>query len=191
WVEVQIRTQRMDEIAERGYAAHWKYKSDGSGGESGLEMWINKVRDMLENNTANALEFMDEFRKNLFVEEIFVFTPKGELIILPDKATALDFAFEIHTHIGLQCLGAKVNQKLVPLSYRLYNGDQVEILTSHKQKPNEEWMDYVVTSKARSRIKDALREERKHKSEQGKVMLEKRLAQLKVADTQVNLNKLM
>jgi len=134
---------------------------------------------------------MDEFRKNLFVEEIFVFTPKGELIILPDKATALDFAFEIHTQIGLQCLGAKVNQKLVPLSYRLFNGDQVEILTSHKQKPNEEWLNYVVTSKARSRIKDALREDRKTMSEQGRAMLERRLAYLKVDNTQSNLNKLM
>ncbi|WP_224744248.1 RelA/SpoT family protein [Pontibacter aquaedesilientis] len=191
WVEVQIRTKRMDEIAERGYAAHWKYKSDGTGGESGLELWINKVRDMLENNTANALEFMDEFRKNLFVEEVFVFTPKGELLILPDRATALDFAFEIHSHIGLQCLGAKVNQKLVPLSFRLRNGDQVEILTSQKQKPNEEWLDYVVTSKARSRIKEYLREERKNKSEQGKVMLERRMSYLKVPETQGNLNKLL
>ncbi|MBB6612132.1 bifunctional (p)ppGpp synthetase/guanosine-3',5'-bis(diphosphate) 3'-pyrophosphohydrolase [Pontibacter sp. Tf4] len=190
WVEVQIRTQRMDDIAERGYAAHWKYK-DGAGNESGLEQWINKVRDMLENNTGNALEFMDEFRKNLFVEEVFVFTPKGELIILPDKATALDFAFEIHSQIGLHCLGAKVNQKLVPLSYRLYNGDQVEILTSQKQKPNEEWLNYAVTSKARARIKEALREERKHKTEQGKVLLDKRLSQLKISDNQTNLNKLM
>ncbi|MBF9253861.1 bifunctional (p)ppGpp synthetase/guanosine-3',5'-bis(diphosphate) 3'-pyrophosphohydrolase [Pontibacter sp. 172403-2] len=192
WVEVQIRTKRMDEIAERGYAAHWKYKAGGvAGSESGLEQWINKVRDMLENNTGNALEFMDEFRKNLFVEEVFVFTPKGELIILPDKATALDFAFEIHTHIGLQCLGAKVNQKLVPLSYRLKNGDQVEILTSQKQKPNEEWLQYVVTSKARTGIKDALREERKTKAEQGKAILDRRLAQLNIPCTQANLNKLM
>ncbi len=190
WVEVQIRTERMDEIAEKGYAAHWKYK-DGPSSESGLEQWINKVRDMLENNTGNALEFMDEFRKNLFVEEVFVFTPKGELIILPDKATALDFAFEIHSQIGLQCLGAKVNQKLVPLSYRLYNGDQVEILTSHKQKPNEEWLNYAVTSKARSRIKEALREERKVRTEQGRILLEKRLAQLKMPGTQGNINKLL
>ncbi|MDX5435548.1 MAG: RelA/SpoT family protein, partial [Pontibacter sp.] len=192
WVEVQIRTKRMDEIAERGYAAHWKYKTDGSqGSESGLEQWINKVRDMLENNTANALEFMDEFRKNLFVEEVFVFTPKGELIILPDKATALDFAFEIHSQIGLQCLGAKVNQKLVPLSYKLKNGDQVEILTSQKQKPNEEWLQYVVTSKARSRIKESLREERKNRAEQGKIMLDRRLQQLNIQDSHANMNKLM
>ncbi|MFD2248043.1 RelA/SpoT family protein [Pontibacter ruber] len=191
WVEVQIRTQRMDEIAERGYAAHWKYKTENSVAESALEQWINKVRDMLEGNTANALEFMDEFRKNLFVEEVFVFTPKGELIILPDKATALDFAFEIHSQIGMHCLGAKVNQKLVPLSYKLHNGDQVEILTSQKQKPNEEWLKYVVTSKARSRIKEYLREERKYKSEQGRLLLEKRLDQLKIADTNANINKLL
>ncbi|MHA6248981.1 RelA/SpoT family protein [Pontibacter sp. CAU 1760] len=192
WVEVQIRTNRMDEIAERGYAAHWKYKTEGVGSaESGLELWINKVRDMLESNNSNALEFMDEFRKNLFVEEVFVFTPKGDLIILPDKATALDFAFEIHTHIGLQCLGAKVNQKLVPLSYQLKNGDQVEILTSQKQKPNEEWLQYAVTSRARTRIKDALREERKNKAEEGKVILDERMAELGVQDTQANLNKLL
>jgi GTP diphosphokinase / guanosine-3',5'-bis(diphosphate) 3'-diphosphatase len=192
WVEVQIRAKRMDEIAERGYAAHWKYKTEGiTGSESGLEVWINKVRDMLENNTANALEFMDEFRKNLFVEEVFVFTPKGELIILPDKATALDFAFEIHSQIGLQCLGAKVNQKLVPLSYKLKNGDQVEILTSQKQKPNEEWLQYAVTSRARSRIKEALREERKNRAEQGRAMLDRRLEQLDVQDTHNNMNKLM
>lgn len=190
WVEVQIRTRRMDEIAERGYAAHWKYKAGGNSGESGLEMWINKVRDMLETNNSDALEFMDEFRKNLFVEEVFVFTPKGELIILPDKSTALDFAFEIHSQIGLQCLGAKVNQKLVPLSYKLKNGDQVEILTSQKQKPNEEWLQYAVTSRARTRIKEALREERKNKAEQGKIMLESRMAALGVPDTQQNLNKL-
>ncbi|GHA73299.1 RelA/SpoT family protein [Pontibacter akesuensis] len=190
WVEVQIRTKRMDEIAERGYAAHWKYKTGPGTGESGLEMWINKVRDMLETNNSDALEFMDEFRKNLFVEEVFVFTPKGELIILPDKSTALDFAFEIHSQIGLQCLGAKVNQKLVPLSYKLKNGDQVEILTSQKQKPNEEWLQYAVTSRARTRIKDALREERKNKAEQGKIMLETRMAAIGVPDTQQNLNKL-
>ncbi|MCC9168850.1 RelA/SpoT family protein [Pontibacter harenae] len=191
WVEVQIRTKRMDEIAERGYAAHWKYKHEASVSESTLELWINKVRDMLENNTGNALEFMDEFRKNLFVEEVFVFTPKGELIILPDKATALDFAFEIHTQIGLTCLGAKVNQKLVPLSHKLNNGDQVEILTSQKQKPNEEWLQYAFTSKARSKIKDWLREERKNRSEEGKLILEKRLAQLEVPETQANINKLL
>ncbi|WP_114783360.1 RelA/SpoT family protein [Botryobacter ruber] len=191
WVEVQIRTRRMDEIAERGYAAHWKYKAEGAAGESNLEVWINRVRDMLENNTANALEFMDEFRQNLFVDEVIVFTPKGELITLPDQATALDFAFNIHTQIGLQCLGAKVNQKLVPLSHRLHNGDQVEILTSHKQHPTEEWLNFVVTSRARASIKDYLRDERRNKAEEGKGMLKNRLEELNIADSQANINKLL
>ena len=191
WVEVQIRSQRMDDIAERGYAAHWKYKEQGTVTESALEAWINKVRDLLENNDSSALEFMDEFRKNLFSEEVFVFTPKGELFILPDKATALDFAFEIHTQIGSQCLGAKVNQKLVPLSYELRNGDQVEILTSKTQHPTEEWLRYVVTSKARGKIKEFLRDQRRHKAEEGREMYVKRLQELEIENTQSVLYKLM
>ncbi|WP_192821461.1 bifunctional (p)ppGpp synthetase/guanosine-3',5'-bis(diphosphate) 3'-pyrophosphohydrolase [Rufibacter sp. LB8] len=191
WVEVQIRTKRMDDVAERGYAAHWKYKTGSVGpAESGLDNWINKVRDMLEVSNTNAIEFLDEFRTNLFVEEIFVFTPKGELIILPDRATTLDFAFEIHTQIGYQCLGAKVNQKLVPLSYRLHNGDQVEILTSQKQKPTGEWLKFVTTSKARSKIKDFLREERKEKAEEGCELVEARLKQLSIEASTANLNRL-
>jgi GTP diphosphokinase / guanosine-3',5'-bis(diphosphate) 3'-diphosphatase len=154
WVEVQIRTQRMDEIAEKGYAAHWKYKDTASGQAlTGLEMWIRKVRELIETNDSSALEFMDDFRTNLFNEEVFVFTPKGALKILPHGATTLDFAFEIHTQIGMHCLGAKVNQKLVPLSYVLNNGDQVEILTSSKQKPSEDWLKFVVLKPGqRSRI---------------------------------------
>ncbi|AKQ46077.1 MFS transporter [Rufibacter radiotolerans] len=191
WVEVQIRTKRMDDIAERGYAAHWKYKTGvPSAAESGLDNWINKVRDMLDVNNTNAIEFLDEFRTNLFVEEVFVFTPKGELIILPDRATALDFAFEIHTQIGYQCLGAKVNQKLVPLSFRLHNGDQVEILTSQKQKPTGEWLKFVTTSKARSKIKEFLREERKGKAEEGKLLVDERLSHLAVEPSAANLNRL-
>ncbi|RNI29370.1 bifunctional (p)ppGpp synthetase/guanosine-3',5'-bis(diphosphate) 3'-pyrophosphohydrolase [Rufibacter immobilis] len=191
WVEVQIRTKRMDDIAERGYAAHWKYKTGNTApSESGLDNWINKVRDMLDVNNTNAIEFLDEFRTNLFVEEVFVFTPKGELIILPDRATALDFAFEIHTQIGYQCLGAKVNQKLVPLSFRLHNGDQVEILTSQKQKPTGEWLKFVTTSKARSKIKDFLREERKSKAEEGRELVEERLKQLSIEASPANLNRL-
>ncbi|MBA9079035.1 MULTISPECIES: RelA/SpoT family protein [Rufibacter] len=191
WVEVQIRTKRMDDVAERGYAAHWKYKTGSVGPtESGLDNWINKVRDMLEVSDTNAIEFLDEFRTNLFVEEVFVFTPKGELIILPDRATALDFAFEIHTQIGYQSLGAKVNQKLVPLSYRLHNGDQVEILTSQKQKPTGEWLKFVTTSKARSKIKEFLREERKGKAEEGKVQVEERLRSISVEPSAANLNRL-
>jgi GTP pyrophosphokinase len=192
WVEVQIRSRRMDDIAEKGYAAHWKYKDTGAvQPESSLEAWINKVREMLETNNSSALEFMDEFRQNLFVKEVYVFTPKGKLVILPDGATALDFAFEIHTHIGLQCLGAKVNQKLQPLSYRLRNGDQVEILTSHKQRPTEEWLTYVTTSKARSSIKDYLRDDKRAKAEDGKFLLEKRLELIGVEHSQDNLNRLL
>ena len=192
WVEVQIRSRRMDDIAEKGYAAHWKYKDAATAqSESTLESWINKVREMLESNNSSALEFMDEFRQNLFVKEVYAFTPKGKLIILPDKATALDFAFEIHSHIGLQCLGAKVNQKLQPLSYQLRNGDQIEILTSHKQKPTEEWLQYVTTSKARSRIKDWLRDDKRNKSEDGRYLVEKRLELLGVEYNQDNLNRLL
>ncbi|AIZ64401.1 MFS transporter [Hymenobacter sp. DG25B] len=192
WVEVQIRSRRMDDIAEKGYAAHWKYKDTGSIlPESSLEAWINKVREMLETNNSSALEFMDEFRQNLFVKEVYAFTPKGKLIILPDKATALDFAFDIHTHIGLQCLGAKVNQKLQPLSYQLHNGDQVEILTSQKQRPTEEWLKYVITSKARSKIKDYLRDDKRSKSEDGRFLVEKRLEMLGIESTQDNLNRLL
>ncbi|WBA43758.1 RelA/SpoT family protein [Hymenobacter canadensis] len=192
WVEVQIRSRRMDDIAEKGYAAHWKYKETGAvQPESTLEAWINKVREMLETNNSSALEFMDEFRQNLFVKEVYAFTPKGKLVILPDKATALDFAFDIHTHIGLQCLGAKVNQKLQPLSYKLRNGDQVEILTSQKQKPTEEWLQYVITSKARSKIKDWLRDDRRSKAEDGRFLVEKRLELLGVALSPENLNRLL
>jgi GTP diphosphokinase / guanosine-3',5'-bis(diphosphate) 3'-diphosphatase len=192
WVEVQIRSRRMDDIAEKGYAAHWKYKDTGAvQPESSLEAWINKVREMLETNNSSALEFMDEFRQNLFVKEVYVFTPKGKLVILPDGATALDFAFEIHTQIGLQCLGAKVNQKLEPLSYRLRNGDQIEILTSQKQRPTEEWLSYVTTSKARSSIKDYLRDDKRAKAEDGKFLLEKRLELIGVEHSQDNLNRLL
>ncbi len=179
WVEVQIRTKRMDEIAEKGYAAHWKYK-DNSSQESGLEEWIGKVRDMLEQNDSSALEFVDDFRGNLFNEEVFVFTPKGELKTLPNGATALDFAFEIHTQVGATCIGAKINQKLVPINYTLKNGDQVEILTSSKQKPNEDWLRFVVTSKARSKIKDELKEDKKHYAEDGKEILHRKLKQMKL-----------
>ncbi len=180
WVEVQIRSERMDDIAEKGYAAHWKYKDKDDPGSSGLENWIGKVRGMLNQDNSSALEFMDEFRSNLFTEEVFVFTPKGELRILPNGATALDFAFEIHSHVGLNCLGAKVNHKLVPLSHILKNGDQVEILTSEKQKPNEDWMRFVVTSKARKRIKDYLKESKKRIAEEGKELAKKKLKSSKL-----------
>ncbi len=162
WVEVQIRTERMDDVAEKGYAAHWKYKyGEQAKVTSGLDQWLDKVRDALEQNDLPALEFVDDFRANLFSDELFAFTPKGELKSLPSGATALDFAFEIHTDIGKKCIGAKANHKLVPLSYKVKNGDQIEILTSKKQKPTEDWLKFVVTSKAKSKIKQALKEGRR------------------------------
>jgi GTP diphosphokinase / guanosine-3',5'-bis(diphosphate) 3'-diphosphatase len=192
WVEVQIRTQRMDEIAEKGYAAHWKYKDTGKeGGRTGLEMWIRKVRELIETNDSSALEFMDDFRTNLFNEEVFAFTPKGDLKILPFGATALDFAFEIHSQIGMHCLGAKVNQRLVPLSYVLNNGDQVEILTSSKQRPHEDWLKFVVSSKARAKIKDSLKEEKKTVATDGKDIVLRKLHQLKLELNNETINQLL
>ena len=186
WVEVQIRTKRMDEIAEKGYAAHWKYKDSASNHESNLEKWLVRVRELLEQQDLTALEFVDDFRGNLFNEEVFVFTPKGELKTLPVGATALDFAFEIHTDIGAKCIGAKVNQKLVPINHTLKNGDQIEILTSSKQKPNEDWLRFAVTQKAKSKIKDLLREDKRHLADDGKEILQRKLKQLKLnANTQL------
>jgi GTP diphosphokinase / guanosine-3',5'-bis(diphosphate) 3'-diphosphatase len=180
WVEVQIRTNRMDDIAEKGYAAHWKYKDNASKYESNLEKWLIRVRELLERQDLTALEFVDDFRGNLFNEEVFVFTPKGELKTLPFGATALDFAFDIHTDVGSKCIGAKVNQKLVSINHVLKNGDQVEILTSSKQKPTEDWLRIAVSTKAKSRIKEALKEDRKLVAEEGKETLRKKLKQLKI-----------
>lgn len=190
WVEVQIRSRRMDEIAEKGYAAHWKYKDNAGGRSSGLEQWISRVRDMLEQNDSSALEFVDDFRSNLFNEEVFVFTPKGELKTLPHGATALDFAFEIHSEIGARCLGAKVNQKLVPLNYILNNGDQVEILTSSKQKPSEDWLRFVVSSKAKAKIKDVLKEEKKLAASDGREIVFRKLKQMKIDFNSETINQL-
>ena len=190
WVEVQIRTKRMDEIAEKGYAAHWKYKDTTNAQQSQLELWIRKVRDMLEQTTTSAIEFVHDFRSNLFNEEVFVFTPKGELKILPNGSTALDFAFDIHTEVGAKCIGAKVNQKLVPLNYALKNGDQVEILTSNKQKPKEDWLRIVVSTKARSKIKDALKEEKKLAAQEGKEIVARKLKQIKLENSPENINQL-
>jgi GTP diphosphokinase / guanosine-3',5'-bis(diphosphate) 3'-diphosphatase len=189
WVEVQIRTKRMDEIAEKGYAAHWKYKESGS--ESNLDEWISKIRELLEKPEGNALDFIDDFKLNLFAEEIYVFTPKGELKTLPYSSTALDFAFDIHTDVGVKCIGAKVNQRLVPLSYTLKSGDQVEVITSKKQLPKEDWLKYVVTAKAKSRIKDALKAEKKKLAREGQHLLEKKLSQLHIPVTQENLSQAM
>jgi len=192
WVEVQIRTTRMDEIAEKGYAAHWKYKSAGNQNySSGIDQWLSKVRETLENNDSSALDFLNDFRANLFNEEIFVFTPKGELRILPQGATALDFAFDIHTDIGTNCLGAKVNQKLVPLSYTLRNGDQIEILTSKKQKPNEDWLKFVTTSKAQSKIKVTLNKEKKKIASLGKEIIQRKLKQISLKLNEQTTNLLL
>ena len=194
WVEVQIRTERMDEIAERGFAAHWKYKESNKDNhhnrEVGIESWIMKVREMLENQDGSAIEFVNDFRNNLFSEEVYVFTPKGDLRILPAGATALDFAFDIHSAVGAKCLGAKVNQKLVPISYQLHNGDQIEILTSNKQKPSEDWLKLVVTSKAVTKIKDALREQKKTVAIDGKEIVERKLKQLKLDMSEDVMNEL-
>ncbi|MEO6903101.1 MAG: bifunctional (p)ppGpp synthetase/guanosine-3',5'-bis(diphosphate) 3'-pyrophosphohydrolase [Bacteroidia bacterium] len=188
WVEVQIRSVRMDELAEKGYAAHWKYKD--SANESQLDDWIRKIREILENPQESALEFLDDFKLNLFADEIFTFTPKGEMKTLPIDATALDFAFEIHTKIGERCIGAKVNHKLVPLSYKLKSGDQVEILTSSKQKPKEDWLGYVVTARAKSKIKNALKEEKRKISDDGREILERKFNHLKIDFTIQNINDL-
>ncbi|MFT7611411.1 MAG: guanosine-3',5'-bis(diphosphate) 3'-pyrophosphohydrolase [Parvicellaceae bacterium] len=190
WVEVQIRTKRMDEIAEKGLAAHWKYKSANEK-DGMLDNWIDKIRVLLENRDADALEFIDDFKLALFAEEIFIFTPNGDLRRLPAKATALDFAFEIHSQVGVKCIGAKVNHKLVPLSYELKSGDQVEIITSEKQSPKEDWLNYVVTSKAKSKIKSSLKEERKEASMGGREILERKLKSLKVVFDESNLNELI
>ncbi len=167
WVEVQIRTRRMDEIAEKGYAAHWKYK-ESVNYESGLDKWLNKIRELLQSSDSNALDFLDDFKMNLFAEEVLIFTPKGELRTLPHGSTILDFAYAIHTQLGNQCIGAKVNHNLVSREYILRSGDQVEILTSDIQKPNPAWMNQVATLRAKNEIKEAIKTERKNLSEKGK-----------------------
>ena len=189
WVEVQIRTQRMDEIAEKGYAAHWKYKESTI--ENALDEWIHKIREILENPESNALDFIDDFKLNLFSEEMFVFTPKGELRTLPANSTTLDFAFDIHSDIGYKCIGAKVNHKLVPLSYQLHSGDQVEIITSGKQTPKDDWLNFVTTAKAKSRIKLALKEEKRKIAEEGREILEKKFKSLKINLNTANINELL
>jgi GTP diphosphokinase / guanosine-3',5'-bis(diphosphate) 3'-diphosphatase len=183
WVEVQIRSKRMDEIAEKGYAAHWKYDDNNATAESNLEKWLARVRDLLEQNNHSALDFVDDFKGNLFSEEVFVFTPKGELKTLPYGCTALDFAFDIHTQVGSKCIGAKVNNKLVPINYVLKNGDQIEILTSQKQKPHEDWLRFVVTSKAKARIKEELKEDKKKIAEEGKEIVIRKFRQGKEEHT--------
>ena len=189
WVEVQIRSRRMDDIAEKGLAAHWKYKTGDF--DRLYEQWLQKVQELLKNKDSEALDFIDDFKMNLLSSEVHVFTPSGELRNLPGGATALDFAFDIHSEIGERCLGAKVNHELVPLSYELKNGDQIEVITSHKQKPKEEWLNFVVTPKAKSRIKQILKGNKRKFSALGKSALEKKFKQIKVTFNGSNLNELM
>jgi len=190
WVEVQIRTRRMDEVAEKGYAAHWKYKESKSG-ESGIDKWLKRIREILKTAESDALDFIDDFKLNLFSDEIIVFTPKGELRTLPIGSTALDFAYSIHSQVGNHCLGAKVNHKLVPLSNVLKSGDQVEIITSAKQTPKPDWLNYVTTARAKGRIKTALKEERKKQAEDGKEILDRKLKQFKIDNNPTNIQKLV
>ena len=190
WVEVQIRTERMDEIAEKGYAAHWKYKGTDTSLDKPLDQWLNTVRDTLASGDNSAIEFMEDFRGNLFNEEVFVFTPKGDLKVLRKGATVLDFAFEIHTEIGKKCTAGKVNSHLVPISYVLQNGDQVEILTTKNQKPSEDWLRFVVTSKAKARIKDLLKENNKSYVTEGKEVITKKLKNLGLESNLETFNQL-
>lgn len=188
WVEVQIRTRKMDDIAEKGFAAHWKYKEGGA--ESQFDIWINQVRELIENTDGNALELIDDFKLNLFSDEIYVFTPNGDMKSLPTGASALDFAFAIHTQVGTNCLGAKVNNKLVPLSHQLNSGDQVEILTSSKQKPKEDWLNFVKTHRAKTKIKSSLNDEKREVAKEGRAILEKEFKKLKISYENISLREL-
>ena len=190
WVEVQIRSKRMDEIAEKGYAAHFKYKQ-GNVNENGLEGWLNKLKETLENQSLNAVDFVEDFKLNLYAKEIYVFTPKGDLKSLPKGASALDFAFSIHTDVGLKCRGAKVNGKLVPLSYELKSGDQIEVITTALNKPNSRWLDFVITARARTKIKAALKDEEKKIAEEGKAILARKLRHLKISFNEKVVNELV
>ncbi len=190
WVEVQIRSERMNEIAEKGYAAHYKYKNKEEK-EDSLETWINRLQEALENHGANAVDFVEQFKLNLYSKEIFVFTPQGDLKSLPKGATPLDFAFSIHTEVGMKTRGAKVNGKLVPLSHELKSGDQVDILTSESAKPNPNWLDYATTARARSKIKTALKESTKLVAEEGKEILRRKLKQLKITLNENSVNEMV
>ena len=189
WVEVQIRTNRMNEIAEKGLAAHWKYK-EGKDDESRFDKWFHQIREALNNQDSNSLDFLQDFKTSFLAEEIYVYTPKGDVKMLPIGATALDFAFGVHTEVGSKCIGAKVNHKLVPISYKLRNGDQIEIITSAKQKPNTEWLKFVVTSKAKAKIKDTLKEEKRTIAEEGKYTLQRKLESINAVMNQTNIEEL-
>lgn len=190
WVEVQIRTKRMNEIAEKGLAAHWKYK-EGSGEEDRFDKWFQNIREAMNSQDGSTLDFLQDFKSSFLAEEIYVYTPKGDVRMLPVGATALDFAFGVHSDVGSRCIGAKVNHKLVPIAHKLRSGDQVEIITSSKQKPSEDWLNLVVTAKARTKIKDALKEEKRKVADEGKYVLQRKLEQLGAAFDVHNVDVLM
>jgi GTP pyrophosphokinase len=190
WVEVQVRSERMDEIAEKGYAAHYKYKN-GANEESGLDVWLNLLKEALENSESSAVDFVEDFKMNLYSKEIYIFTPKGDIISLPKGATSLDFAFSIHSEIGIKTRGTRVNGKLVPLNYELKSGDQVDIITSPNQKPTINWLDYVTTSRAKNKIRNVLNENTKKIAEDGKEVLTRKLKHLKITLNETVVNELV
>ncbi|HEX8313746.1 MAG TPA: bifunctional (p)ppGpp synthetase/guanosine-3',5'-bis(diphosphate) 3'-pyrophosphohydrolase [Flavisolibacter sp.] len=190
WVEVQIRTKRMNEIAEKGLAAHYKYK-EGAQDESRFDKWFNQIREVIGNQDVDSVDFLQDFKRSFLAEEIYIYTPKGDVKMLPISATALDFAFAVHSEVGSKCIGAKVNHKLVPISHKLRSGDQVEIITSNKQKPSEDWLNFVVTAKARTKIKDSLKEEKKAVAEEGKYTLQRKLEGLGVSVNPHNVDEVV
>ncbi len=190
WVEIQVRSERMDEIAEKGYAAHYKYKQ-GATEENGLDVWLNLLKEALENSETNAVDFVEDFKMNLYAKEIFVFTPKGEIKSLPKGATSLDFAFSIHSEIGIKTRGTRVNGKLVQLNHELKSGDQIEVITSPNQKPTLHWLDYVTTSRAKNKIRNVLNEDTKKIAEEGKELLTRKLKHLKITLNESVVNELV
>lgn len=189
WVEVQIRTKRMNEIAEKGLAAHWKYK-EGSAEESRFEKWFEQIREVITSNETDSIDFLQDFKTSFLAEEIYVYTPKGDVKMLPVGSTALDFAFAIHSAVGSKCIGAKVNHKLVPISHKLRSGDQVEIITSNKQKPSEDWLGFVVSAKAKNKIKDSLKEEKRTIADEGKYFVQRKLEGIGAAFSAGNIEEL-
>ncbi|NIM34147.1 MAG: RelA/SpoT family protein [Hydrotalea flava] len=190
WVEVQIRTKRMNEIAEKGLAAHYKYKEEKTD-EDRFDKWFGQIREVLSQEDTDGVDFLQDFKTSFLAEEIYVYTPKGDVKMMPTDSTALDFAFAIHSAVGSKCIGAKVNHKLVPISHKLHSGDQVEIITSNKQKPSEDWLNMVVTAKAKAKIKDALREEKRKIADEGKYTLQRKLENLGAAYNSVNIDELV
>jgi GTP pyrophosphokinase len=189
WVEVQIRSRRMNEIAEKGLAAHWKYK-EGSTDESRFDKWFQQIREVISSQDTDTIDFLQDFKTSFLTEEIYVYTPKGDVKMLPVGSTTLDFAFAIHSAIGVKTIGAKVNHKLVPLSHKLRSGDQVEIITSNKQRPSEDWLGFVVTSKAKGRIRDALKEEKRKVADEGKYTVQRKLEGMGASFNQHNIDEL-